>query len=668
MNSPMRIHLKRMICLLVLAGFLSSLAGAAGPVSLQDRSVAELEERRDEIDRELSELARLTLRGGVGNMGWRSKVFADPHTRQWVEIRFEEEVRVDEIVLVPHIWRDAVTGLQGDAFPNALEIWAGSASDPQGKVIAVRTAEDQMAPRIAPLVVPVEPTRASWVRVDITELSPRASDGRFGVKLSEIFVFDREKNVALQQAVKLSSFTRTKIWAMHPRIGIVDGFTPFVIDSATGDIGHSYVGYYFDGKERSLTVDLGESLPLDQVYFHSAGQVPGIPQLLPMDHAQPPRLTVEGANRPDFSDAVPLVECERNSIYEAGPVLMRNFPETLCRYVRLTAVEPYLSPGREPGRCSLGYAEIELLSGGLNVALGKSFQLSEPVKYGDGELSRLTDGRNYYGNILPLREWLEQLGRRHDLEAERPEIEAELAIRYARHKRNLLMMYWAAGLLAAVIVLIIFVEQALHRRHVARVRQRFTANLHDELGANLHTIGLLGDTARAVKDDPDQLDNLLQRIRALTERSGIAARHCANLLEAEGLFDDVADEMRQISARVMNDLDHSIALEGEAALRQLSPRKRIDLLLFYKECLINVIRHSGATRVDTLLKADKRHIALTIADNGHGLNGEIPSSLRRRALLLGAKVTTEKPEEGGTKITLRLRSRRCLAMFTGSLS
>lgn len=206
------------------------------------------------------------------------------------------------------------------------------------------------------------------------------------------------------------------------------------------------------------------------------------------------------------------------------------------------------------------------------------------------------------------------------------------------------------------IVLIILVDQAFRRRQIARIRQRFTANLHDELGANLHTIGLLGDTAQAVKDDPEKLDNLLQRIRALTERSGTAARHCANLLEAEGLFDDVEEELQQISSRVMNDLDHTITFENSEILRKLTPRKRIDLLLFYKEALINVIRHSGATQVDTQLLADRRYIALTITDNGHGLNGETPSSLKRRAFLLGAKVAAEKPEEGGTRICLTLRA------------
>jgi signal transduction histidine kinase len=258
-----------------------------------------------------------------------------------------------------------------------------------------------------------------------------------------------------------------------------------------------------------------------------------------------------------------------------------------------------------------------------------------------------------------MKTWLNELALRHALETERPLVLAELNTRYARQKKNLRIMYWSAGMLVGAAVLGFFVERKLHRRHMTRTRQRFTANLHDELGANLHTIGLLGDTAQAVKDDPEKLDSLLQRIRALTERSGTAARHCANLIEAEGLFDDVAEEMHQISSRVMNDLNHSISFEGEAALRLLSPRRRIDLLLFYKESLINIIRHSGATQVSTQLTADWKTITLIITDNGHGLNGGgPPPSLKRRARLLRANVSAESPEAGGTRICLTLRTRR----------
>jgi signal transduction histidine kinase len=48
---------------------------------------------------------------------------------------------------------------------------------------------------------------------------------------------------------------------------------------------------------------------------------------------------------------------------------------------------------------------------------------------------------------------------------------------------------------------------------------------------------------------------------------------------------------------------------------------------------------------------------LSIADNGHGLNGEVPASLKRRARLLKAKLKTESLASGGTQVTLQLKTR-----------
>ena len=76
---------------------------------------------------------------------------------------------------------------------------------------------------------------------------------------------------------------------------------------------------------------------------------------------------------------------------------------------------------------------------------------------------------------------------------------------------------------------------------------------------------------------------------------------------------------------------------------------------------MNISRHSGATKFQSHLIADKKRVQLTISDNGKGLeaaNGLLPKSLKRRAKLLHAKVQVETPESGGTRIKLVLSTRR----------
>ena len=150
----------------------------------------------------------------------------------------------------------------------------------------------------------------------------------------------------------------------------------------------------------------------------------------------------------------------------------------------------------------------------------------------------------------------------------------------------------------------------------------------------------------------------VDKTRTLNEETGATARYCTNMLEADGLYQDLPEEMKRISARLLADLEHEITFKHGEMLHRLKPRRRIDLFLFYKECLTNIIRHSGATHVRTQLTAGSKEIRLTIADNGHGLNGTVPSSLKRRARLLGALVIAEKSDSGGTCIILTLKPRK----------
>gem|GEM_PF-5855643 len=80
-----------------------------------------------------------------------------------------------------------------------------------------------------------------------------------------------------------------------------------------------------------------------------------------------------------------------------------------------------------------------------------------------------------------------------------------------------------------------------------RIKERFAADLHDELGANLHTIGLFSDLSKELMHSPEKLSKLLDRIRNFTERSGTAARYCTNMLEAKGICEDLVEEMNRSS-------------------------------------------------------------------------------------------------------------------------
>ncbi|MDF7807196.1 histidine kinase [Pontiellaceae bacterium B12219] len=652
----------------IFAGVSAAVALTAGMVQATDKdgsrygvehqSLAQLEKRLKTIDAEIEQLAHYSLRGGVGPVGYRSLKNKENNTKEWIQVELGEAAPIDQVVLVPSIWRDTKTGFRADGFPREFKIVAGTAADTNGTVISSFTEADYLLPRIAPVVISCSAT-ASWLRVEADKLSARAWDGEYDLELAEILVFNGQENIALRKPVNTSSKGFGEGKARKARFA-VDGFLPYLLDASQGEQSIAFVSKPGIVDKPILTIDLEKPYPLNRLHLHATDLSDTVPHSTPATFGIPKKLILEGANQADFSDAAQLLSFEQDSVFEVGPIIMLNFPQTICRYVRLIAIEPYLGTEPKASGYQIGFAEIELFSNGRNVARGKLFHTNfEPATH-DRSLVSLTDGLNLYGQILPIREWMQELSRRHDLETERPFVVEELNRRYSKQKVNLHRLGSLVVLMAAGIVIIIVLDRMVRQRAIYRTRERIAADLHDELGANLHAIGLLSGIAESVVNEPETLTETVRCIRALTKRTGEATKLCTNMLEANGLCEYLVEEMKRASYRLLADLEHNISITGEKFLQDLKPRKRIDLFLFYKECLTNIIRHSGATNVTTELVASEKSIILIICDNGRGMeqiegNG-IPSSLKRRARLLRGKVSAEQRADGGTCITLKLKT------------
>ena len=633
---------------------------------LSRSSVGQLQDRLTDIDAELTQLARYSLQSGVGAIGYRSQTHADPNVIEWVEIVLPDVTTVDEVILVPAILRDISLGFTSDAFPiefRVLAILDVSTDDDQTAEeieIASFSASDHLLPRIAPLVIPCNGVKAGRIRIEATLLGQRKFDGLSLLQFSEVLIFSDKENVALHQTVQSSSNAPTGSPAWGKRF-LVDGFVPYSMHSASGTGSLAYVTNVSQDEQPALTIDLGNAQPVSKIRLHLVDQSDTVPATFSGDFAVPRLLRLTGANQPDFADAEMLIEIEHEDNFDVGPIIEGRFNPNVCRYLRLTAIDPYKFSSTSVSGQRFGFAEIELLADGQNVAIGKVFDSQQMLTY-RRRLEALTDGSNFYGRILQPREWLFQLAQRHELETNRPLVAAELNGRYLRQRTIMRALLALVGVMAIGAIFVVFIGLSQRRKAIEQTRNQIAADVHDELGANVSAIGLLSDLVQNSVNSPDKLAQLMPRMRELTERTGIAARYCTNMLESVGLFDDLKQDMLRTSERVTADLNHEISFKGEQHLTKLSSRRRLGLFLFYKECLTNVLRHSGATEVVTEMVADDEQINLKISDNGHGMNGNsefpIPPSLKRRARLLGGQVTARPHTTGGTTIQLSLRLKK----------
>lgn len=641
---------------------------------LPEWSLTQLEERLAEIDARLNELAHTTLRSDLGAIGYRSYNPNRPDATDWVKVDLGELQLVDEMILVPTIWRNSIDGFQADAFPRKFNIVGGSQEDTEGQVLASYDADIDLEPGISPLVFQIPQTRVSWIRIDAIELTQRSIDSVYCLQLAELMVFSGMKNVAFNRPVHSATRHKSIQETNKYRLSwlndhLVDGATPYIMYSSQGEGSIAYLGRVLKPTKLPappmLTIDLGESKSISEFRLHTADLSNTVPQHSLSDRGVPADFRIEAANLKDFSDATTLVQYSRKSFNQLKPILSWHLSEDSYQYVRIVA-ENVISPFHTTINSYLfGFAEIEILANNQNVALGKRFEYSVGNERNiqtsaSGSIIALTDGQNAYGKILSTKDWMRQLAERHLLESERPLILGELDVRHDRQKKNIRLMTWLLVLATAVIGFIILLNRAAHIKQAAQLKERFAADLHDELGANLHTISLYNDLARDSVDSREELLELLERMREFTERSGKAARFCTNMLEAKGLCEDLVDEMQRTSSRILADIDYELSFDGEAELRILRPRRRIDLFLFFKEAITNIIRHSSATQVSIHIAADKRTVQINITDNGVGMLQGTPPSLQRRARLMGATVATENLSEYGTRITLQLNRKRFL--------
>lgn len=608
-----------------------------------------LEQKLEEIDQQLERLARYRPDSNVRSIGYRSAPQKSAHDSQWIKVNFEKAQTIDEVVLVPCLRRDHSNQLQPEAFPARIRIIAGNGSNDNGQVVA--EISDDMD-RIAPLIIPCGGVTANWLRIEATELSKRSFDGNYVFQLSELMVFSSEQNLALRHELQYSSSSEVPGW--HARYA-TDGFVPYLMDSADNEGSIAYLRSVSRTPNPSITIDLGSSQPVSQINLHSIDLGDSLPQAFASNFSVPEHLEISGANTADFSDAKILTNFKQESIYDTGPILKLPFNEISCRYIKLHVLKPGSTNmyGGFPEK--IGFAEIEILSSGKNIALNCPLTASFTRQPALRPLSLLTDGANMNGRILALREWMQQLSRRHELELLRPVFAQELATQYSKQKSSLQIMAWLIAILLTAIGFIILVNRMLQQRAIHRTRERIAADLHDELGANLHAISLLSDYSREAKDDSKQLDHLLVEMRALAERTAAATKYCTDLLESKFLCTNLAVDMRRTAGRIVADLDHSITIEDEALLERIPARKRTDIFLFYKESLTNIIRHSGATEVKTHLSVNKRELKLSITDNGSGIKNSTPAALKRRARLLKGQLNVEHPRQGGTRIILTLK-------------
>jgi len=201
-------------------------------------------------------------------------------------------------------------------------------------------------------------------------------------------------------------------------------------------------------------------------------------------------------------------------------------------------------------------------------------------------------------------------------------------------------------------------EGLRQREALEKERARIARDIHDQVGASLTQVSLLGELVETDKDHPDEVaahalqisQTARETTRALDEIVWTVNPSNDTL---EGLVNYICKHAQEFLA--VAGLRYRLDAPPQLPALPISPEARHNVFLAAKESITNVVRHAHATEVWVRLRIESRQFTLEIEDNGRGPAGMNEKSgrnglrnMRKRLEDIGGRFTIEPVLSGGT--------------------
>ena len=196
------------------------------------------------------------------------------------------------------------------------------------------------------------------------------------------------------------------------------------------------------------------------------------------------------------------------------------------------------------------------------------------------------------------------------------------------------------GVLAGTIYLISTAKlkrelRALHQKELIEgERARIARDLHDQLGANLTQVTLLGEMAEADKDLPAEVE---EHARQICETARETTHALDEIVWAVNPANDTLEGLTNYACKYAQDyfalagVSYRAELPTALPTLHILPEVRHNVFLAFKEAVNNVVKHAQATEARVRLRLEPEQFILSIEDNGRGL-GDVSAKQLRNGL------------------------------------
>jgi ligand-binding sensor domain-containing protein/signal transduction histidine kinase len=236
--------------------------------------------------------------------------------------------------------------------------------------------------------------------------------------------------------------------------------------------------------------------------------------------------------------------------------------------------------------------------------------------------------------------------------------------------------WWFLGINTAFVIgLLILVVRYLStqklQRQLATLRQqealekeraRIARDLHDQLGANLTQVALLGELAETDRNLPVEVES---HARQITQTARETTRSLDEIVWAANPLNDTLEGLITYACKNAQDylalagLRYRLEVPTQLPDVGVPPEVRHNVFLAFKEAVNNVVKHARATEAWIRLQLQNRSFTIEIQDNGRGIASPDEKTsrnglrnMRKRMEDIGGSFSIGPGPEGGTLVRL----------------
>ncbi len=214
------------------------------------------------------------------------------------------------------------------------------------------------------------------------------------------------------------------------------------------------------------------------------------------------------------------------------------------------------------------------------------------------------------------------------------------------------------------------VAQLQQQEALERERGRIARDLHDQLGANLTQVALLGEMAGDDRDNPAEVQSHAEQICQTARET---TRSLDEIVWAVNPSNDTLDGLVNYACKYAQEylelagIRYRIEAPAKLPEAAIAPDVRHNVFLAFKETVNNVVRHAQATEARIRVRIAPASFTLEVEDNGRGIatmNEKAAQSrnglrnMRKRMTDVHGEFSIEPAAERGTIVRLTAPLRR----------